>query len=85
MPRRGYRAAHQALRARLAPMVDAGLMRCARCGELITAGTLWDLGHVDGSAKTLWSGPEHELSRDCPAGGNRASSRHRLRKHSRVW
>jgi hypothetical protein len=29
-------------------MVEAGMVRCARCGDLIHAGEPWDLGHVDG-------------------------------------
>jgi hypothetical protein len=32
---------------------------CARCGLPIVPGTPWDLGHVDGSGKTMYQGPEH--------------------------
>jgi hypothetical protein len=35
---RGYGAKHQALRRGIAEQVEAGLVRCARCGELIAAG-----------------------------------------------
>ena len=48
-----YGSAHRARRRRLAPMVEAGMVRCARCGELIKPGEPLDLGHVDGSGKTL--------------------------------
>jgi hypothetical protein len=50
-----------------------------RCGELIKPGEFWDLGHVDGSGKTLYLGPEHR-------GCNRATARHtRERDWSRRW
>jgi hypothetical protein len=38
--KRGYGAHHQALRERLRPQVEAGVVRCARCGELIPRGAL---------------------------------------------
>jgi hypothetical protein len=76
--KRGYGAHHQALRERLRPQVEAGVVRCARCGEPIKAGDDWDLGHLDGSNRTVFSGPEH---RRC----NRATSTHRVRKVSRRW
>jgi hypothetical protein len=62
-------------------MVEAGMVRCARCGELIKPGEPFDLGHVDGSGKTLYSGIEH---RKC----NRATAKHkkeRERRWSRPW
>jgi hypothetical protein len=37
-------------------MVEAGLVRCARCGELIEPETPWDLGHVDND-RSAYSGP----------------------------
>jgi hypothetical protein len=30
-------------------MVEAGMVRCARCGDFIEPGTPRDLGHVDGT------------------------------------
>lgn len=46
------------LRRQWKPKVEAGIVNCARCGELIEPGTPWDLGHVDGD-KTRYQGPEH--------------------------
>src|SRR4029077_13727791 len=56
---RGYGEGHQAARARLEPIVLAGGVRCARCGEPIIPGEPWHLGHADGGGKSLYSGPEH--------------------------
>ena len=82
MPKQQYRGAHEFLRKRWAPMVAAGIVRCARCGKLIERGIQWDLGHVDGSAYELYSGPEH---RRCI----RATARHALEQRtgpfSRRW
>ena len=66
---RGYGAEHKRLRKRWQLEVDAGLVACARCGRWIAPGSLWDLGHVDGS-RTEYAGPEH---RRC----NRATRRGR--------
>lgn len=55
----GYGAQHQRLRRLWSIKVAAGLVSCARCGELIKAGTPWDLGHVDGTDKREYQGPEH--------------------------
>jgi hypothetical protein len=75
---RGYTNAHYALRRQLKPLVEAGCVRCVRCGELIAPGEAWGLGHVDGD-KTRYSGPEH-------ARCNRATMAHRAeRKVSRQW
>ena len=75
---RGYGQAHRTRRRAIAPMVKAGIVRCARCGEPIEPGTPWDLGHVDGTEWKIYSGPEH---RRC----NRQTTYHRLRKVSRRW
>ena len=56
---RGYGYDHQRLRDRLKPFVEAGMVRCARCGRLIEPCTPFDLGHVDGSGRTLYQGIEH--------------------------
>ena len=77
---RGYGAEHKRLRKRWQLEVDAGLVACARCGRWIAPGSLWDLGHVDGS-RTEYAGPEH---RRC----NRATQLHGVkRKRTRrvVW
>ena len=75
---RGDGQAHRTRRRAIAPMVEAGIVRCARCGEPIEPGTPWDLGHVDGTERKIYSGPEH---RRC----NRQTTYHRLRKVSRRW
>jgi hypothetical protein len=80
---RGYGWAHQLMRKRLAPIVAAGLARCARCGELILPGQAWDLGHVDGD-RSRYSGPEHRHSKHCREGGNRATAG-RWPRTSRIW
>jgi hypothetical protein len=74
---RGYGYAHEALRRRLEPMVNAGMFECARCGKPIEAGEVWDLGHDD-TDRSLYTGPEH---RRC----NRSTETHRVRRVSRVW
>ena len=76
---RGYGSAHRARRARLKPFVEAGSVRCVRCGELIKAGEKWDLGHVDGTERTVYSGPEHRFC-------NRRTAAHKREKNwSRQW
>ncbi len=57
---RGYGGRHQALRRRWARLVEAGGVCCARCGRDIVPGSVWNLGHVDGSGKLEYQGPEHE-------------------------
>jgi hypothetical protein len=54
---RAYGARHRQLRRALAPLVAAGGVNCARCGEPIEPGTPWDLGHTDDGLG--YSGPEH--------------------------
>jgi hypothetical protein len=57
---RGYGPDHRRLRKQLVQAVEAGeLVLCVRCGDPILPGTKVDLGHVDGSGKTLYSGLEH--------------------------
>lgn len=65
--RHGYGAAHQRLRRQWAPLVAAGGVVCAKCGQRIQRGQRWDLGHVPGSGRRLYRGPEH---REC----NRATN-----------
>src|SRR5262249_15593987 len=64
---RGYGPDHAAVRARLVPLVLAGGVRCARCGELILPGEPWDLGHRDGS-RSEYPGPEHARCNRATAG-----------------
>jgi hypothetical protein len=70
------------LRAQWWPRVAAGIVECARCGELIDPRERWDLGHVDGTL--AYRGPEH-------ARCNRATKTHRAEReaswdpHSRIW
>lgn len=54
---RGYGAAHQALRERWRPVVEAGGVTCHRCQRLIPAGAPWDLGHTED--RRAYTGPEH--------------------------
>lgn len=44
---RSYGSAHQKLRARWAPLVATGMVRCALGGELLKPGTKWHLAHAD--------------------------------------
>ena len=55
--KRGYGAHHQALRERLHPQVEAGVVPCARCGELIAPGERWELDHAP--EKLGYLGPSH--------------------------
>jgi hypothetical protein len=42
---RRYGPGHRRLRAQWAPRVTAGIVECARCGELIRPSEAWDPGH----------------------------------------
>lgn len=65
---RGYGIKHQRLREKWKLKVDRGGVTCWRCGELITAGEPWDLGHDDRD-RAVTRGPEH-------AACNRATASH---------
>lgn len=80
---RGYGKGHRILRAQLAPLVAAGLAKCARCGETILAGQAFDLDHTDDRRGYL--GPSHRFARDCKAGGNRSTKRPRVSVSSQRW
>jgi hypothetical protein len=54
---RGYGPRHRATRRGLEPFVLAGGVDCARCGEPISPGEEWHLGHTDD--RTGYTGPEH--------------------------
>ena len=76
------RPGHRRLRAQWARRVQAGVVKCARCGELIAPDEPFDLGHVDGTLS--YAGAEH-------ARCNRATSSHRVERKgwldptSRIW
>lgn len=80
---RGYGSRHKAERRRWVPKVAAGVVLCARpgCGRLILPGEPWDLGHVDGSGKTEYAGPEHRRCNRATAG----REKRRPRPQSRKW
>lgn len=80
---RGYGPEHSRLRRQVAAVVKAGAAVCWRCGLPIAAGQAWDLGHDDDD-RSVYRGPEHRHARDCPQGGNRATSGRR-RRTSRRW
>ena len=65
------------LRQQWAPTVALGRVKCRRCGQPITPGQAWDLGHDHdlalGGDPLGPMRPEHALRRDCPDGGNRAA------------
>ena len=73
-----YGRSHRNRRLAVAPLVAAGCVCCARCGEPIEPGQLWDLGHDDVDPR-YYTGPEH-------AACNRATAAHMTeRKVSRPW
>lgn len=76
---RGYGSDHQKDRARVKrDLVDPGLASCWRCGGWVNPAMPWDLGHDDHD-RTVYRGPEHR-GRECPAGGNRATTGRRVTK-----
>lgn len=68
---RGYDAEHDRERARWAPIVATGHVKCWRCGDYIAAGAAWDLGHDD-RYRSKYRGPEHAACNRATAGGDRA-------------
>lgn len=55
--RRGYGAAHQALRRHWKRLIATGSVTCATCGLLILPTEPWDLGHDE--TRQNYKGPEH--------------------------
>ena len=64
---RGYGQAHRTTRAAWAPLVQAGGVRCWRCGQLIEPGEPFDLGHDDHD-RSITRGPEHQRCNRSAAG-----------------
>jgi hypothetical protein len=52
---REYGYGHRSLRKRLAPLVEAGLFSCPKCGKQIKPGEPFDLGHQENGGRA----PEH--------------------------
>lgn len=79
---RGYGAAHQAERKRLAPMVARGEATCWRCNQPIEPGAPWDLGHDDND-RSIYRGPE---CRTCNRGApRRAPTTPQPPPRTRTW
>lgn len=78
---RGYGAPHQERRARWAPLVAAGRVSCARCGDPIVPDTPWHLDHDDDD-RSKYRGPAHQ---DCnsKAGAEKGNQNRRARDMSR--
>jgi hypothetical protein len=68
---RGYDRNHDTLRQQWAPRVATGTIRCARCGQLITAGDPWALDHTD--LRDGYLGPSHARCNN--SAGGKASHR----------
>lgn len=69
----GYGAGHDRERARWAPRVARGTVKCWRCGKTIACGQQWDLGHDDHD-RSRYRGPEH-VACNRSAGGRAAHDR----------
>jgi hypothetical protein len=65
--RRGYGWQHQRLRAYWRPLVQAGQVACARCGQPIRPDQAWHLGHDDHDRR-IYTGPEHAACNLAAAG-----------------
>ncbi len=93
---RGYGFLHQQIRARLAPEVATGTVRCARgadclrgeggLGGLILPDEAWDLGHDDHDP-SRYAGPEHVACNRSTAGRRETyvDDRGVPRRWSRQW
>lgn len=64
---RGYDRDYDSERNKIASTVAAGRATCWRCGQPITTGTPWDLGHDDHDRTTI-HGPEHATCNRSAAG-----------------
>jgi hypothetical protein len=77
---RGYGREHKRMRARLAPQVATGTVRCARCGVLIAPNEPWDLDHDDFD-RTVYLGASHSRCNRATAGRHGQPQR----RWSREW
>lgn len=69
----GYGWDHQKLRAEYKQRMAKGeQFTCWRCGLWVDPDSPWELGHDDHD-RSIYRGPEHR-GRECPQGGNRATS-----------
>jgi hypothetical protein len=71
---RGYGGAHQALRAKWAPLVAAGLVYChepvcIEASRRIEPGSDWDLAHLPD--RSGWRGPAHSACNTAEANRRR--------------
>ena len=81
---RGYSGRHQALRKQYKRRMARGeRFDCWRCGQPIEPGAPFDLGHDDHD-RNIYRGPEH-VGRECPKGGNRATSGRRKTNAPTRW
>jgi hypothetical protein len=81
---RGYGYLHQQLRERLRPMVEAGMVRCPRCGQFIEGGDRWELDHAPG--KRGYLGPSHfRCNRSAGGKIGAAITNGKRRRVSRIW
>jgi hypothetical protein len=77
----GYGWPHQRLREAWRPRVEAGQVDCARCGERIQPGDLWDLGHDDND-RSVYQGPEHQ---GCNRGASARALNDSRRRRAACW
>lgn len=68
---RGYDHRHRQLRDLYKPIVQAGRATCWRCGQPITAGSAWDLGHQPD--RSLPAKPEHQRCNRATNTGGRST------------
>jgi len=68
----------------LRPLVEAGIVRCARCQKIIAAGERWELDHAAG--KQGYLGPSH-FKCNRSAGGKVGAAITNAKNHgwSRQW
>ena len=65
-------------------MVEAGLVHCARCGQLIESGERWELDHAPG--KQGYLGPSHfHCNRSAGGKVGAAITNGKRRRVSRIW
>lgn len=68
---RGYNGAHKAERAKWVPIVKAGGVMCARCGEPLLPDAPFDLDHTDD--RSGYNGPAHVACNRSVGGRNGAA------------